>query len=90
MQANIRAATTPKKLKGEVVNIACGERISLNQLLSIIGDEVGKKVEANYAPARAGDVRDSLASIDAARELIGFDPKIKVREGLKKTIAAFQ
>jgi nucleoside-diphosphate-sugar epimerase len=90
VRANILAATTPKKLKGDVVNIACGERISLNQLLAIIGEEVGKKVEAEYAPSRVGDVRDSLASIDAARELIGYEPKVKVREGLKKTIPAFR
>jgi len=90
VRANVQAATTPKKLRGEVVNIACAERISLNQLLAMIGEEIGAKVEATYAPARAGDVRDSLASIDAARALFGFDPKIKVREGLKKTIAAFR
>jgi nucleoside-diphosphate-sugar epimerase len=90
VRANILAATTKKKLSGEVVNIACSERISLNQLLGIIGELAGKKVEATYAPARAGDVRDSLASIDAARNLIGYDPKVDVREGLKRTIAAFQ
>jgi UDP-glucose 4-epimerase len=90
VRANILAATTKKKLSGEVVNIACSERISLNQLLGIIGEIAGKKVEATYAPARAGDVRDSLASIDAARNLIGYDPKVDVREGLKRTIAAFQ
>jgi UDP-glucose 4-epimerase len=90
VRANVQAATTSKKLRGEVVNIACGERISLNQLLAIIGEEVGTKVEATYGPARAGDVRDSLASIEAARELFGYDPKIKVREGLKKTIAAMR
>jgi UDP-glucose 4-epimerase len=90
VRANILAATTPKKLAGQVVNIACAERISLNQLLSMIGEETGKKVEAEYGPARQGDVRDSLASIDAARELIGYDPKVKVRDGLKKTVAAFR
>jgi len=90
VRANIQAATTPKKLRGEVVNIACAERISLNQLLGIIGEELGKKVEATYGPARAGDVRDSLASIDAARELFGYEPKVKVREGLAKTIAALR
>jgi nucleoside-diphosphate-sugar epimerase len=89
VRANILAATTKKKLSGEVVNIACSERISLNQLLAIIGDIAGKKVEATYAPTRAGDVRDSLASIDAAKDLIGYDPKVDVREGLKRTIAAF-
>ena len=81
---------TPKKLAGQVVNIACGERISLNQLITIIGEETGKKLEAQYAAPRQGDVRDSLASIDAARDLIGYDPKVNVREGLKKTVAAFR
>ncbi len=90
VRANIQAATTPKKLRGEVVNIACAERISLNQLLAIIAEETNTKVDATYVPTRAGDVRDSLASIDAAHALFGYDPKIKVREGLRKTIAAFK
>jgi len=72
------------------VNIVCGDCISLNQLLQIIGEEAGFKLEAIYEPTRAGDVRDSLADISAARSLIGFDPKIKVREGLRKTIDAFR
>ncbi len=88
--ANLLAATTPNKLEGQVVNIACGERISLNQLLEYIGAEAGYKIEPDYRAPRVGDVRDSLASIDAARELIGYDPKVKVREGLAKTFAAFK
>jgi nucleoside-diphosphate-sugar epimerase len=90
VEANLLAASTSKKLSGEVVNIACGERISLNQLLSHISEESGFKLEAQYEPGRAGDVRDSLASIDAARALIGYEPKIKVREGLRRTLAAFK
>jgi UDP-glucose 4-epimerase len=90
VEANLLAANTKNKLTGQVVNIACGERISLNTLLEHIGEEAGVTLEANYEPTRAGDVRDSLASIDAARELIGYDPKIKVRDGLKKTYAAFK
>ena len=85
-----RSASTSNKLAGEVVNIACGERISLNQLLSHISEESGFKLEPQYAPGRAGDVRDSLASIDAARELLGYEPKVKVREGLHRTFAAFK
>lgn len=88
--ANLLAANTKNKLEGQVVNIACGERISLNQLLEYIGAEAGIKLEADYRPTRVGDVRDSLASIEAARALIGFDPKVKVREGLAKTFAAFR
>jgi len=88
--ANLLAATTSNKLSGEVVNVACGERISLNQLLSYIGDEAGYKIEADYKPGRAGDVRDSLADITAARKLIGYEPKVLVREGLKRTYAGFK
>lgn len=90
VSANLLGATTSNRLTGQVVNIACGERISLNQLLAYIGDEAGKKLEADYVAGRAGDVRDSLASIEAARALIGYEPKVKVGEGLKKTFAAFK
>jgi UDP-glucose 4-epimerase len=90
VEANLLAATTANRLSGEVVNIACGERISLNQLLGYIGEEAGAKLEADYKETRAGDVRDSLASIDAARALIGYEPKVKVKEGLKRTFEAFR
>ncbi len=90
VSANLLAATTPKKLTGQVVNIACGERISLNTLLEIIGKEAGYRMEPEYLPTRLGDVRDSLASIDAARELLGYEPKVKVGEGLARTFAAFK
>jgi UDP-glucose 4-epimerase len=90
VSANLLAATTPKKLQGEVINIACGERISLNTLIKYIGEEAGTKMEPEYRPGRAGDVRDSLADISAARALIGYDPKVDVKEGLKRTFAAFK
>ena len=90
VEANLLGASTSNKLTGQVVNIACGERISLNQLLSHIGEEAGFCFDPEYLPGRAGDVRDSLASIEAARELIGYTPKVKVREGLKQTFAAFK
>lgn len=90
VSANLKAMSTPNKLAGQVVNIACGERISLNQLLDILGEEVGHRIERKYTEPRAGDVRDSLADISRARELIGYDPKVNVRDGLKKTFAAFK
>jgi UDP-glucose 4-epimerase len=90
VEANLLAAATSNKLSGEVVNIACGERISLNQLLSHISEESGWKLEPQYVPGRAGDVRDSLASIDKARALIGYEPKVRVREGLARTFKAFK
>ncbi len=90
VDANLLAATTSNKLTGQVVNIACGERISLNQLLRTIGEIAGAPLDPEYLPARAGDVRDSLAAIDAARELIGYEPKVKVGEGLRRTYEAFK
>ncbi|HEY1691846.1 MAG TPA: SDR family oxidoreductase [Polyangiaceae bacterium] len=90
VRANLLAASTPKKLAGEVVNVACAERTSLNQLLRIVGELTGARLDPEHKPARAGDVRDSLASIDAARDLIGYTPAVDVREGLKKTIEALR
>jgi UDP-glucose 4-epimerase len=90
VNANLLAASTPNKLSGEVVNIACAERISLNQLLSHISEESGFRLEPTYVPTRAGDVRDSLASIDLAKKLIGYEPTVNAREGLRRTFAAFK
>ncbi len=97
IDANLRAATTSNKLTGQVVNIACGERISLNTLINLIGEFAQKAghipaahpFKATYAETRAGDVRDSLADIHAAGELLGYQPLIRVREGLERTFAAF-
>jgi UDP-glucose 4-epimerase len=90
VSANLLAASSANKLAGQTVNIACGERISLNTLLGLISEEVGQSVVADYKPSRPGDVRDSLADITAARQLLGYEPHVKVREGLKRTVADFR
>jgi nucleoside-diphosphate-sugar epimerase len=90
VEANLLAASTSNKLTGQVVNVACGERISLNTLLSHVGELAQYKLDPEYRPTRAGDVRDSLADITAARDLLGYTPKVAVREGLKKTFDAFR
>jgi UDP-glucose 4-epimerase len=89
VDANLLAATTSRKLSGEIVNIACGERTSLNQLLKYIGELAGVRPNPEYRATRPGDVRDSLADARAARELLGYQPKVDVREGLKRTYEAF-
>ncbi len=86
--ANLLAASTSRKLSGEVVNIGCGESTSLNELLRIIAAEVGHPLDADYRAARAGDIRESLSDISAARSLLGYRPEVMVREGLRRTIAA--
>jgi len=88
VRANLLAASSPRKLTGDVVNIACGERTSLNQLLGHIGALVGVRLNPDYKPTRAGDVRDSLADVSAAHELIGYTPAVDVRDGLRRTYEA--
>jgi UDP-glucose 4-epimerase len=87
--ANMLAASTPRKLSGQAVNIGSGERASLNQLLARIGELSGAPLEADHRPVRPGDMRDSLADTTAARELFGYRPSIDLREGLRLTYEAF-
>jgi UDP-glucose 4-epimerase len=85
VQANLLAARA-KQTHGEVVNIACGEAVTVNAIIGMINQLLGKNVKPIYAPARAGDVKHSLADITAARKLIGFEPVLLFREGLEKSI----
>lgn len=85
VQANLLAARA-KETHGEVVNIACGEAVTVNAIIGMINQLLGKNVKPIYAPARAGDVKHSLADITAAKKLIGFKPVLLFREGLEKSI----
>ena len=86
VDANLRAAQTTEGI-GEVMNIANGERISLNQLLTVLKDLTGTaEVEPEYKEPRTGDVRHSLADISRARKYLGFEAKVGLREGLQLTI----
>jgi len=87
VQANLNACKYAERAAGEIMNIACGERISLNDLYRIIAKELGVDAPPNYGPPRAGDVRDSLADISKAKRLIEYDPVIDYREGLRLTVA---
>jgi nucleoside-diphosphate-sugar epimerase len=71
---------------GEVINVATGGRISLNELLSTMSRIVGTRVTAKYEAPRAGDVRDSLADITKAKALLGYVPLVGLEEGLRATI----
>lgn len=87
VRANLLAATCPKKLAGEVVNIAGGRRIGLNELCREIGRIMGKEVAVDHIAPRPGDIRHSLADITAARELIGYEPFVRWEDGLAPTLA---
>jgi nucleoside-diphosphate-sugar epimerase len=89
VQANVLAMSA-ENIHGEAVNIACGERISLNHLFDILKEILGSKLSPIYQEPRKGDVRHSLADIHKGRKIINYEPKVGVKIGLKKTVEFFQ
>jgi nucleoside-diphosphate-sugar epimerase len=87
VRANLLAASSPKKLAGEVVNIAGGRRIGLNELCREIGRVMGHEVAVDHVAPRAGDIRHSLADISAAHDLLGYEPLVRWEDGLAPTLA---
>ncbi len=85
--ANLLAASCQGKLAGEAVNIGCGARDSLLDLLTLMCEVLGKPNQPKCEPARVGDVRDSQAAIEAARDLIGYRVIVPFAEGLRRTLA---
>jgi nucleoside-diphosphate-sugar epimerase len=85
VHANMLAAKAPR-LNGQVVNIACGERVSVNQIIREINNLLGRNLVPKYAPERAGDVKHSLADITAAYQLLGFEPQVNFADGLRLAI----
>jgi nucleoside-diphosphate-sugar epimerase len=81
----LRACEAPAA-SGEVINVATGGRISLNQLFREMKSIIGGSVDPVYAEPRAGDVRDSQADIGKARALLGYQPSVSFEEGLRRTI----
>jgi nucleoside-diphosphate-sugar epimerase len=90
VRANIQACKAPKEACGKVVNIACGDRVSLLDILEIVYDLAGRRVAPRFDPPRAGDVRDSLADISLAKELLGYEPRVGFPEGLSRTFDFFR
>jgi nucleoside-diphosphate-sugar epimerase len=89
VEANLLAAGV-KKTEGQVVNIACGEAITVNAIIKMINEITGKSVRPVYAPTRKGDVKHSLADITAAKKLLGFKPVVSFNDGLKKAIVWYR
>jgi len=73
---------------GKMCNIGCGERITLNQLVAHLEEELGVKAHVSHLPPKLGDVRHSLANIDRARAILNYQPRVMVQEGLRRTIAS--
>ena len=85
VQANLLAARA-EKTQGQTVNIACGQAVTVNQIIEMINNITGRNVKPIYVDRRPGDVKHSLADITAAKELIGYTPVVPFKQGLKDAI----
>jgi nucleoside-diphosphate-sugar epimerase len=90
VRVNLLACKASKEACGRVFNIACGERVSLLEILEIIYGLAGRRVPPRFEPPRPGDVRDSLADISLARDLLGYEPMVPFPEGLSRTFDYFR
>ena len=88
IEANLLALRAPNA-PGEVCNIGCGQRVTLNQLIRILEELLGVRAQVTYASPKTGDVRHSLADISKATRVLGYVPKIDIEEGLRRTVEAF-
>ena len=85
VEANLLACIVPR-VGGQVFNVACGDRITVNSMLQQINKITGKDVTPIYAASRAGDIKHSQADITRAKEHLGYDAKVGFEEGLRHTI----
>jgi UDP-N-acetylglucosamine/UDP-N-acetylgalactosamine 4-epimerase len=84
VQANLKACIAPDA-PGKIFNIACGERVTLLQVLEQLQVIFGKQIEPRFDPGRAGDVKHSLADIGLARAILGYEPEVFFADGLRRT-----
>ena len=85
VEANLLAARA-RETHGEVINVACGEAVTVNQVIGMVNEIVGRDVKPIYADPRPGDVKHSLADIALAEKTIGYKPTVNFRDGLEKSI----
>jgi UDP-N-acetylglucosamine/UDP-N-acetyl-alpha-D-glucosaminouronate 4-epimerase len=88
VEGNLLAADAPGA-SGAVLNIATGEQTTVLELAETIGELVGHDVEKEFLPPRAGDVRHSWADVGEARRVIGFEPRVSLRDGLQRAVDWF-
>ncbi len=86
--ANLAAYKSPDPLKGTILNVGTGRRISLLDLVAAINQVLGTNLEPQFQPPRPGDVRDSQASLDRIKAVLGYEPLVDFEEGLRLTLEA--
>jgi UDP-glucose 4-epimerase len=89
VEANLLAARA-KQTKGEVLNIACGKAVTVNETIDVINTTVGKNIKPVYTDPRPGDIKHSLADITLAQNLLGFKPSVSFKQGLQKAISWYR
>lgn len=89
VNGNLLAGRAPAAV-GQVINLASDRSVSVNSMLRQMGDLLGLDPNPRHEPPRTGDIRDSLADLTRARELLGFEITVQFEEGLARTVAAFQ
>ena len=89
VEANLRAMGTPN-VAGRTFNIANGRSTTLLNLLNVLGDLLGVKVNPDFQPPRPGDIRDSMADISMAVRDLGYNPKVELEEGLRRSIEYYK
>ncbi len=85
VEANLLAARA-KQTQGEVVNVACGQAVTVNEVIEMVNELTGKRIEPVYAEPRPGDIKHSLADITRARKLLGYAPRVGFKQGLRLAI----
>lgn len=91
VQANILAAfAEDENALNQIYNVAVGERTSIQQMFDILKSASGSNIKADYRPARPGDIKDSLADIRKIKELLKYEPTVKLEEGLRVTLEWFR
>jgi UDP-glucose 4-epimerase len=88
VEANLLAASSADGI-GEVFNIACGEQVSLNQLMAELRAQLDAPIEAEHAPERVGEVRHSLADVSRAEEVLGYRPQVEFADGIARTLGSW-
>jgi nucleoside-diphosphate-sugar epimerase len=89
VHANLLAARRPEALAGSVINVACGHRITVNELARLMIEHTGGSGSVRHVPARAGDVLHSLADLSRARTMLGYEPVVDFEAGLATTLEHF-
>jgi len=88
VEANLLAAKSDAV--GEAVNVGGGDAITVNQMIKVMGKIIGKEAELEYVESQRGDVRETLADINKAREILNWKPGVKIEQGLARYIAWFE